>query len=215
MPCCKTRRSPSAIRGCSRAAIEKDQRNQPRPWAGAFAVVYKALSPDDRRPFAVRVFTSESPERRERYELVAAYAKDHKPRCLVEFEYRDQSIRSAGDGKWYPVILMEWVQGETMFNWVRDRCREGNADAIGFVADRWVDAVKELADAAIAHGDLQHGNVMVTPRQRDQAGRLRLHVRAGVGRAAQSGSGRRALPASQPRTPRRCCRWTWTTSRRC
>ena len=144
--------------------IEKDQRNQPRPWAGAFAVVYKAFSPDDRRPFAVRVFTSESPERRERYELVAAYAKDHKPRCLVEFEYRDQSIRSAGDGKWYPVILMEWVQGETLFNWVRDRCREGNAEAVGFLADRWLDAVKELADAGIAHGDLQHGNVMVTPQ---------------------------------------------------
>ena len=146
------------------STIEKDQRNQPRPWAGAFAVVYKAFSPDDRRPFAVRVFTSESPERRERYELVAAYAKDHKPRCLVEFEYRDQSIRSAGDGKWYPVILMEWVQGETLFNWVRDRCREGNAEAVGFLADRWLDAVKELADAGIAHGDLQHGNVMVTPQ---------------------------------------------------
>ena len=73
------------------------------------------MSPDDQRPFAVRVFTSESPERRERYELIAAYAKDHKPRCLVEFEYRDQSIRSAGDGKWYPLILMEWVQGETLF----------------------------------------------------------------------------------------------------
>ncbi len=143
--------------------IEKDQRNQPRPWAGAFAVVYKAFSPDDQRPFAVRVFTSESPERRERYELIAAYAKDHKPRCLVEFEYRDQSIRSAGDGKWYPVILMEWVQGETLFNWLRDRCREGNGEAVGFIADRWLDAVKELADAAIAHGDLQHGNVMVTP----------------------------------------------------
>jgi predicted nucleic acid-binding Zn-ribbon protein len=147
-----------------RSVIEKDQRNQPRPWAGAFAVVYKAVSPDDRRPFAVRVFTSESPERRERYELVAAYAKDHKPRCLVEFEYRDQSIRSAGDGKWYPVILMEWVQGETLFNWVRDRCREGNAEAMGFLADRWLDAVKELVDAGIAHGDLQHGNVMVTPQ---------------------------------------------------
>ena len=164
MPCCKTRKSPSAIRGCSTARIEKDQRNQPRPWAGAFAVVYKAFSPDDQRPFAVRVFTSESPERRERYELVAAYVKDHKPRCLVEFEYRDQSIRSAGDGKWYPVILMEWVQGETLFNWVRDRCREGNAEAVGFLADRWLDAVKELADAGIAHGDLQHGNVMVTPQ---------------------------------------------------
>ena len=40
---------------------------------------------------------------------------------------------------------------------------EGNGEAVGFIADRWLDAVKELADASIAHGDLQHGNVMVTP----------------------------------------------------
>ena len=46
-----------------RSAIDKNEQNQPRPWAGAFAVVYKAYSAEDQRPFALRVFTSESPER--------------------------------------------------------------------------------------------------------------------------------------------------------
>lgn len=141
--------------------VEKGRQNQPRPWAGAFAVVYKAYSPEDQRPFALRVFTSESPERRERYDLISAYMKDHRLRCLVEFEYRDQSIRSAGDGKWYPLILMDWVQGETLFQWVRTQCLAGDGDAIGSIADRWIDVVKELGDASIAHGDLQHANVMV------------------------------------------------------
>jgi hypothetical protein len=145
------------------SSIEKNQQNQPRPWAGAFAVVYKAYSADGQRPFAMRVFTSESPERRERYELTSAYMKGHKPRCLVEFEYRDQSIRSAGDGKWYPLILMEWVEGETLFGWARARALEGNGEAIGFIADGWLDAVKDLADSSVAHGDLQQGNVMITP----------------------------------------------------
>ena len=31
------------------------------------------------------------------------------------------------------------------------------------MADRWLEAVQELADASVAHGDLQHANVMVTP----------------------------------------------------
>ena len=43
--------------------ITKDERNQPRPWSGAFAVVYKGISAIDDRPFAVRIFTTESPER--------------------------------------------------------------------------------------------------------------------------------------------------------
>ena len=40
--------------------IEKDEKGQPRPWAGAFAVVYKGINADGGEPFAARVFTSES-----------------------------------------------------------------------------------------------------------------------------------------------------------
>ena len=152
-----------------RAVIEKNEQNQPRPWAGAFAVVYKGVDPDGQTPFAVRIFTTESPERRERYDLISAYLQGRKLNCLVDFEYRDRSIRSAGDGKWYPLIIMEWVQGETLFNWLRARSLEGNREAIAAVADRWLEAVQELSDNSVAHGDLQHANVMV-----DSAWQLKL-----------------------------------------
>jgi len=143
--------------------IEKDQRNQPRPWAGAFAVVYKAYDAQTGEPFAVRVFTTESPERRERYDLISAYLAGRKLNCLVEFEYRDRSIRSAGDGKWYPLILMEWVQGDTLFQWARARALAGDRSAFGLAAERWAEVVRELAQHNVTHGDLQHANVMVTP----------------------------------------------------
>lgn len=154
------------LRGCR---IEKDERNQPRPWSGAFAVVYKGTSADGRRSFAIRAFTTESPERRERYDLISDYLKTRRLECLVDFEYRDRSIRSAGDGKWYPLILMDWVQGETLFKWVRGRSLTGDTAALSAAAERWVVLVRELANAGIAHGDLQHGNVMVT-----EAGELKL-----------------------------------------
>ena len=144
-----------------RSAIEKNEQNQPKPWAGAFAVVYKGVDPEGQIPFAVRIFTTESPERRERYDLISAYLQGRKLNCLVDFEYRDRSIRSAGDGKWYPVIIMEWVQGETLFQWLRSRALEGNRDAIAKVADRWLEAIRELSDNSVAHCDLQHANVMV------------------------------------------------------
>lgn len=142
--------------------IEKDARNQPRPWSGSFAVVYKAYGATG-EPFAIRVFTTESPERRERYGLTSEYFKNRKLRCLVEFEYRDRSIRSASDGKWYPLILMEWVDGETLFQWTRAACLRGDRAAIAGVAKRWVEVVGELHEASVSHGDLQHANVMVTP----------------------------------------------------
>ena len=149
--------------------IEKDSRNQPRPWSGAFAVVYRGIDAGGRGSFAIRCFTTESPERRERYDLLSAYLKMRRLDCLVDFEYRDRSIRSAGDGKWYPLILMDWVEGETLFKWARARSLEGNHRMLALAAERWVELVKELADASIAHGDLQHANVMVTT-----AGQLKL-----------------------------------------
>ena len=58
---------------------------------------------------------------------------------------------------------MEWVQGETLFNWLAARCMEGHREAISQIAERWLEAVQEMNDHSIAHGDLQHANVMVTP----------------------------------------------------
>jgi serine/threonine protein kinase len=142
--------------------IEKDGMNQPRPWAGAFAVVYKGIAPAGKPARAIRVFTTESPERRERYDLIHEYLKTRRLKCLVEFEYRDATIR-AMDGKWYPVILMDWVEGLTLFNWARARAQAGDARELAKAAQHWVALVGELEDNQIAHGDLQHANVMITP----------------------------------------------------
>jgi len=149
--------------------VERDAMGQPRPWSGAFAVVYKAFDGDDQRPFAIRTFSSESPERRQRYEQISEYLKGRKVGCMVDFEYREETIRSAGDGKWYPLVLMDWVEGLTLFEYVRARCLTGRVASLAKAARHWLGLVQELADAGIAHGDLQHANVLVT-----RAGRLKL-----------------------------------------
>ena len=142
--------------------VEKDARSQPRPWAGAFAVVYKAYDAGNGQPFAIRVFTTESPERRERYELISSYLQGRRLNCLVGFEYRDRAIRSMSDGKWYPVILMEWVQGRTLLQAVQAWCNQGDTQSLDRAARQWVELAGELAASSLAHGDLQHANVMVS-----------------------------------------------------
>jgi len=142
--------------------IERDAMNQPRPWSGAFAVVYKAMDPASNRALAVRMFTSASPERRERYAHYCEYIGSHKVRCLVGFDYRDAAIRSAGDGKWYPLVLMDWVEGQTLFDWLRAKCLAGDTMALNGIAQKWLSVVQELGEKRIAHGDLSHSNVLVT-----------------------------------------------------
>ena len=65
---------------------------------------------------------------------------------------------------------MDWVEGETLFQWVKNRCRQADREALlGDAARQWPAVAAELSREQIAHGDLQHANVMVTPR-----GKLKL-----------------------------------------
>ncbi len=143
-----------------KATILRNAQGQPKPWSGAFAVVYKAtLENGEQR--ALRVFSSESPERRERYELMSQYMATHSVRCMVNFEYRESAIRST-DGRWYPLVIMDWVEGNTLFQWVDAQYRAGNARAIRLAADVWAQVVHEVEEAGVAHGDYQQANILVT-----------------------------------------------------
>jgi tRNA A-37 threonylcarbamoyl transferase component Bud32 len=143
--------------------IARDACQQPRAWAGQFANVYKGTFPDGRK-LAVRVFVSARSERRERYQVIYNYLKTRRISPLVEFTYEESGVRSARRADFYPLITMEWVSGETLYEWVRARCLSQDRKALAKVADLWVEMIQDLNRAQIAHGDLQHGNVMITER---------------------------------------------------
>jgi hypothetical protein len=174
--------------------IERTAMNQPRVWSGQFAVVYKAVDAQG-KPRAVRAFTSESRSRREHYDCISAHLKTCRLKCLVEFEYQDPGIRSAGDGKWYPLVVMDWVEGMTLFEWVASKCRAGKGRSIVKALQHWLRLIDELSGARIAHGDLQACERPGHASRLPETGRLRRHVRAGLGRPPQPGTRRQALPA--------------------
>ncbi len=146
------------LRECT---IEKDALGQPKARSGNFATVFKGFYPDG-RALAVRVFNRQGDDRRERYASVCRYLEDLPVSSLVRFDYDERGIRSASDGKLYPLLTMEWVPGVTLFEWARDRCREGYGQALAIGAEVWLALVRELSTNNVIHGDLQHANVMVS-----------------------------------------------------
>lgn len=146
------------LRECT---VEKDSLGQPKARSGNFATVFKGFYPDG-RALAVRVFNRQGDNRRERYAAVSRYLEDLPVSSLVRFEYDERGIRSASDGKLYPLLTMEWVPGVTLFEWARDRCREGYGEALAIGAEVWLALVRELSTNDVIHGDLQHANVMVS-----------------------------------------------------
>ena len=153
--------------------IERDQNNQPRPRAGNFAVCYKATF-DTGQNVCLRLFARKSDERRERYAEISAHQKANPIDCLVKFEYIEKGIRHPnparyGNKPWFPIIRMDWIEGSILFDWLRERCRTRDSKSIGSAAEQWLEVAQQLESVGIAHGDLQHANVMVTP-----AGKLKL-----------------------------------------
>jgi serine/threonine protein kinase len=146
------------LKGCT---IARDANQQPRAWSGSFAAVYKGTLPGGKGDVAIRVFSTAADERRERYEQISEYLSKRSLRCMVKFQYCDNGIRHPS-GKWYPLITMDWVQGDILYDWVRGQCERRATAALSRAAEDWIELVQELCMAGIAHGDLQHGNVMVT-----------------------------------------------------
>lgn len=144
--------------------IARNAHNQPHGVSGQFAVVFQARLADG-QCIAVRAFTSDREERTERYRLISEYLVQ-QPRCasLVKFEYTERGIRAVTNGRarLYPLVTMDWVSGDSLFEWVQACCRAGESDRLRAVAERWVRLVEELESAEIAHGDFQHGNILVT-----------------------------------------------------
>jgi hypothetical protein len=139
----------------------------PQPITGSFAAIFPVTTETGAR-YAVKCFLTEEPAQQDRYEAVADAlgAIDHD--AFVEFAYQPDGIQVGGDA--YPLLKMEWAEGTTLNRFVEAHLDQ--PDVLDRLADTWADLMTDLETMALAHGDLQHGNVLVETA--GEAVRLRL-----------------------------------------
>ncbi|MCO6693722.1 hypothetical protein KQI59_04580 [Streptomyces sp. Vc17.3-30] len=134
----------------------------PRPISGAFASVFSLTSPTSGRRYAVKCFTRHVPDQERRYEAISSRLALLDPAELSQpwnlgFEYLPDAI-SVGRER-YPVLKMEWAEAVTLSSWLDDN--HTDRTAVDRLADRFEELTRDLASHQIAHGDLQHGNLLV------------------------------------------------------
>ncbi|MBX9693068.1 MAG: hypothetical protein K2Z81_11835 [Cyanobacteria bacterium] len=129
----------------------------PHSASGAFASVYK-LSSKAGTHWAVRCFLNPRSDQKERYTAISKFVAANKLSCTVPFYYLDKGLRVGG--RWYPILKMAWVDGDTLDVYLQKnyKCTEMMAT----LGKQFSGLANELEKAGIAHGDLQHGNIMVT-----------------------------------------------------
>ena len=136
--------------------VALNQRGMPLVFSGSFACVYSVSVGGG--AFAVRCFTREVRDQQTRYNQLSDYLINVLPPAFVHFEYLEDGINLKG--RWYPIVKMEWVQGEVLSSFVDSKLKE--PDTLRRIAAQWRGGTTaSLRGLRIAHNDLQHGNVMV------------------------------------------------------
>ena len=147
--------------------VRDPETNAPMAWPGAFGIVFR-MENSRGEARAVKCFTSPYPIRAERYEAVSDYfdtlfsRNTPSVRFLAESYYARQGIQVGR--RWQPVLVMEWVEGELFNRHVGALCAQGYPKAqLLALARTWTELVRALRADRLVHGDLQHGNMLVTP----------------------------------------------------
>ncbi len=128
----------------------------PKPISGAFASVYQ-MNCGPRR-WAVRCFLREVSDHQARYQAISTHLQAASLSSTVGFEFLNQGIRIRGE--WFPILKMEWIDGEPLNVYIERHLN--NPAALQLLATRWLETLTALRRHGIAHGDLQHGNVLVS-----------------------------------------------------
>ncbi|HEY9787781.1 MAG TPA: serine/threonine-protein kinase, partial [Candidatus Obscuribacterales bacterium] len=129
---------------------------------GKKSVVLKVVCPD--KIYAVKCFLSHVPDRRARYEAISKHNMKSAASYLVSFQYQSRGIFV--EGHWFPILRMSWVDGVTIDRFVRSLLASSNKHRVLHVLTAFRAMMEALAEAGIAHGDLEPGNILVDGKER-------------------------------------------------
>ncbi|WP_078624330.1 hypothetical protein [Streptomyces monomycini] len=144
------------------ARAELTRLGLPRAVSGAFASVFSLTSAASGQRYAVKCFTRHVPDQEQRYEAISSRLALLDPAGLSQpwklgFEYLPDAVRVGKD--LYPVLKMDWIKAVTLSAWLD--AHHSDRPAVGRLADRFEALTRDLSAHGIAHGDLQHGNLLV------------------------------------------------------
>ena len=137
--------------------ILNDKFGLPRVYSGGFACVYQSTEKSGKK-WAVRCFLRHYDDSQERYAAISDYLQKVNLPCAADFTYQPRGIWLKG--QWYPIVKMEWVEGQCLDEYISEIAQREPAKLIN-LAKTWGYLMNTLRSARIAHGDLHHANIIV------------------------------------------------------
>lgn len=136
--------------------VKCDMLGLPKVMSGNFASVYSVTSAGNR--YAIRCFVRQVLGQQGRYARLSQHLLGLGLDSMVSFDYILRGIKVRNE--WYPVVKMQWVDGLPLNQYLEDTY--DNPALMKDLAKKFRVVMKGLRDNQLAHGDLQHGNIMIT-----------------------------------------------------
>ena len=131
--------------------------------SGAFAVVFKMQDKRTGKYYALKCFTEEQQGRAEAYRQIADELDllDSPYITSVKYMEKELFVDSQCEQDEFPVLLMDWVDGETMEAYIAANYR--NQSAMLMLSYRFGKMAAWLRTQSFAHGDVKPDNIIIRP----------------------------------------------------
>ena len=141
----------------------QDDHGEPYRSSGAFAVVFKMKDEQTGKYYALKCFTEEQKGRAESYRQIADELEFVDSPYLTSVKYLEKEIfvDSSCEEDEFPVLLMDWIDGETMENYIAENYQDNYIMAM--LCYRFCKMAAWLRSQPFAHGDIKPDNIMVRP----------------------------------------------------
>ena len=141
----------------------QDDHGEPYRSSGAFAVVFKMKDEQTGKCYALKCFTEGQEGRAEAYRQIADELEFVDSSYITSVKYLDKEIfvDSSCEGDEFPVLLMDWIDGETMESYIAENYQDNYAMAM--LCYRFCKMAAWLRSQPFAHGDIKPDNIMVRP----------------------------------------------------
>ena len=138
-----------------------DNYGEPYRSSGAFAVVFKMKDEQTGKCYALKCFTEEQEGRAEAYRQIAEELEFVDSTYITHVKYLEKElfVDSNCEDDEFPVLLMDWIEGETMETYIADHYMDNYA--MSMLCYRFCKMAAWLRSQPFAHGDIKPDNIMV------------------------------------------------------
>ena len=140
-----------------------DDHGEPYRSSGAFAVVFKMQDKSTGKYYALKCFTEEQEGRADAYRQIADELDMVDSPYITSVKYMEKElfVDSQCEEDEFPILLMDWVEGETMEAYIAANYH--NQSAMSLLCYRFGKMAAWLRSQSFAHGDVKPDNIIIRP----------------------------------------------------